>query len=278
MTHVPRRTRRFGKRLWSGFAAATSLLAVVAIITPDWIAGQWWLLLTCVVVGLVWAGVGLRRPWPAQRYRDDRVHIRLISGDLFAQGEPALVGMSSTFDTDVAGGIIGRASVQASFLEDIYGGDVSRLDADLSRSLAGVSRSGTIAKTGKTDVFPLGTVATLVPTSGVPYYCVAYCDMDASNRATGTIPSILKSLEAVWTAADAHGNKRPICVPLIGNGAARISQFPVEVAVRIIAFSFLLHSRRSHFSDELRIVVHPKDVESIDLDEFQAFLKSLVPK
>lgn len=273
-----RRTQMLGARGWAGFAAAAAVLAVLAVIVPDWVAGEWWLILVCIAVGIAWALVGLRRQWPTQIYRDDRIKIRVVSGDLFEQGEAALVGMSSTFDTDTAGGIVRRGSVQSSFLETVYGGNVSQLDTQIDAALAGVEPIGTIMKPGKTVVYPISTVVTLRSTADIPYYCVAYCDMDATNKATGSIRGVLSSLEAVWNAADDYGNKRPVCVPLIGQGAARISEFPAEVAVRIIAFSFLLRSRRSHFSDELRIVVHPTDIESIDLREFQAFLKSLVPK
>jgi hypothetical protein len=261
-----------------GFGAVAAVLGVVAVIVPDSVKEQWWLLLICAAVGVAWALAGLLSAWPSQRYRDDRVTIRLVQGDLFAQRESALIGMSSTFDTDVSRGIINSNSVQASFLTNVYGGDVARLDADLNNQLTAASPVDTIIKPGKTDVYAIGTVVTLTSTAGVPYYCVAYTDMDSSNRAHGTIGGVLHALEGVWDAADSEGNKRSLCVPLIGQGAARIPHFPAEVAVRIMAFSFLLRSRRSHFSKELRIVLHPSDVDSIDLYEFQAFLKSLVPK
>jgi len=273
-----RKVRTYGARTLVGFGTVAAVLGVVAVIVPDSVKDQWWLLLVCAAAGIVWALVGLFSAWPSQRYRDDRVTIRLVQGDLFAQRESALIGMSSTFDTDVNGGIISGSSVQASFLANVYGGDVARLDADLKTKLSPASPIDTIVKPGKTDVYPIGTVVTLASTAGVPYYCVAYTDMDCSNRAHGTISGVLRALEAVWDAADSEGNKRSLCVPLIGQGAARIPQFPAEVAVRIMAFSFLLRSRRSHFSKELRIVLHPSDVDSIDLYEFQAFLKSLVPK
>lgn len=278
MSFTWRKVRTFAARTLAGFVASAAVLGVIAVIVPDSVKGQWWLLPVCAAVGVAWALIGLPVRWPSQRYRDDRIRIRLACGDLFSQAESALVGMCSTFDTDVSGGVISGSSVQASFLNNVYGGNVARLDADLDARLVEMASIGTITKVGKRDVYPIGTVVTLTSTAGVPYYCVAYTDMDGSNVARGTIEGVLRSLDAVWDAADRAGNKRPVCVPLIGQGAARIPNFPAEVAVRIIAFSFLLRSRQSHFSDELRIVLHPSQADCIDRGEFQAFLKSLVPQ
>ncbi|WP_238071957.1 macro domain-containing protein [Rhodococcus zopfii] len=67
-------------------------------------------------------------------------------------------------------------------------------------------------------------------------------------------------------------------MPLLGQGQSRIPELTAEVAVRLIAFSFLLRTRRGRgrFSRELRIVVHPNEIGKIDRAEFQAFLRSLV--
>jgi hypothetical protein len=99
--------------------------------------------------------------------------------------------------------------------------------------------------------------------------------MDEHNRASGTVGGVIASLDAVWEEVDRCGNGAPICVPLIGQGQSRIPELTAEIAVRLIAFSFLLRSKRRRFSSELRIVIHPSERDKIDMPEFQAFLTSL---
>ncbi|MEV4775215.1 DUF6430 domain-containing protein [Microbacterium sp. LWH12-1.2] len=184
--------------------------------------------------------------------------------------------MTTTFDTEP--GIIEGRSVQGNFLQVIYGGSQPRLDDALATALMETSAVDNILKPGKQDIYPIGTVATLPGQGTNRYYCVAYTSMDEHNRAKGTIRGILESLDSVWDAADRSGNGGPICVPLLGQGQSRIPELTAEVAVRLIAFSFLLRARRGRFSRELRIVVHPNELGKIDLPEFQAFLRSLVAK
>ncbi|MEX0946897.1 MAG: macro domain-containing protein [Acidimicrobiia bacterium] len=250
------------------------MAGALALFAPDLLKDRWWLLAVAGVLAVGWALFFLRQKDPEQRFPSENITIRLIEGDLFAQNASALVGMTTTFDTEP--GIIANSSVQGNLLQMIYGGSQARLDAALASALTGTGTVGTITKRGKQDVYPIGTVAVLPGQGTTHYYCVAYTFMDEHNRAKGTIRSILDSLDSVWDAADRHGNGDPICVPLLGQGQSRIPELTAEVAVRLIAFSFLLRTRRGRFSKELRIVVHPNEIGKIGRTEFQAFLRSLV--
>ena len=183
--------------------------------------------------------------------------------------------MTTTFDTSVPE-VIARGSIQGNFLHQVYGGSEQKLNQDLDQALISIRPVGTITKAGKQTIYPLGTVVTLAPPGPIRYYCAAYTTMDMQNRATGSIRGVLDSLDGCWDQADAHGNGDPICVPLIGQGQSRIPELTPEIAIRLIAFSFLLRTKRSRFSRELRIVIHPDEQNKINLPEFQAFLTSLV--
>lgn len=273
-----RSLRRVAVELGRHFLEALGALAVVAgaiaLFAPNLLQGQWWLLPVAAALAAGWALFYLREKDPEQRFPTENITIRLVDGDLFTQDASALVGMTATFDTEP--GIIDNSSVQGNLLRVIYCGEQIRLDNALASALAGIVPIDTIAKPGKKDVFPIGTVATLPGQGTTHFYCVAYTCMDEYNRAQGTIRGVLDSLDSVWDAADRNGNGEPICVPLIGQGQARIPELTPEVAVRLIAFSFLLRTRRSRFARELRIVVHPNEISKIDRTEYQAFLRSLV--
>lgn len=248
-------------------------IGILAPLAPQWWEGKWWLVIFVVALAVGWAALGLRRREPHQLYREN-VTIRLVVGDLFEQDASAIIGMTTTFDTLVPD-VIAPSSVQGHFLHRVYAGSQEKLDSDLVRALANVEPTGRIVKRGKQVTYPPATVATLTPPGNIRYYCAAYTQMDEQNRASGTIRSVLDSLDNTWDAADIHGNGDPVCVPLIGQGQSRIPELTPEISIRLIAFSFLLRTKRSRFASELRIVVHPSDRDKINLPEFQAFLTSL---
>jgi hypothetical protein len=270
---VRRRARMLGGRFLAALGVSAIPIGVLAPLSPAWWDGKWWIVLLVGACAAGWACIGLRRREPRHVYREN-VIIRLVVGDLFQQNASALIGMTTTFDTAVPD-VIAANSVQGHFLEHVYGGSQTNLDRDLEQGLAHVSPIGTIVKPGKQTVYPLGTAITLPAAGRIRYYCAAYTNMDEQNRATGSIRGVLDSLESAWDQIDAHSNGDPICVPLIGQGQSRIPELTPEISVRLIAFSFLLRSKRSRFSSELRIVIQPSEQHKIDNLEFQSFLSSL---
>ncbi|RFA18208.1 hypothetical protein B7R25_16200 [Subtercola boreus] len=248
-------------------------IGILAPLSPQWWDGKWWLILIVAAVAVAWGLVGLKRKEPKQSY-EENVTIRLVVGDLFKQDASAVIGFTTTFDTEVPD-VIAPNSLQSNFMDAIYAGSQSRLDQDLSIALAGKAPYKTVAKRGKTEVYPVGTVATLTASANIHYFCAAYTEMDVHNRASGTIKGVLNTLDECWDEMDKYGNGEVICVPLIGQGQSRIGELTPEISARLTAFSFILRTKRSRFASELRIVVHPTERQKVDLVEFQAFLTSL---
>ncbi|TFD20829.1 macro domain-containing protein [Cryobacterium sp. TMT2-23] len=263
----------FSRRFLEAIGAQAAGAGVIAVFAPDMLKNQWWLIALAVVVAATWAVFKQRQTSPSQWYAHGNFTIRLVVGDLFQQDASAMVGMTTTFDTDPT--IIDASSVQGSFLRTVYASSHTRLDQELEESLAATKPVSRIVKAGKPHAYPLGTTAILEGRGAIRYYCLAYTEMDAHNRAQGSIRGIVHSLDKLWDAVDMHSNGAPICVPLLGQGQSRIPELTPEAAVRLMAFSFFLRCRRNRVSSELRIVIHPKEINKIDQTEFQAFLRSL---
>jgi hypothetical protein len=269
-----REAARLGQRFISALGIAAIPIGVLAPLAPDWWEGKWWPVILVATLACAWGLLGLIRGKPQHEYISG-VTIRLVVGDLFEQDASSVVGFTTTFDTSVPS-IIASTSVQAALLKKVYGDSQARLDADLTIALARSTPTGrTISKAGNTVCYPLGSVATLDLADGRHIYCAAYTEMNEHNNASGTIRSVLEGLDNSWEEADRVGNGAPICVPLIGQGQSRIPELTPEIAVRLIAFSFLLRSQKGRFANELRIVLHPSDKHKVNFSEFQAFLRSL---
>lgn len=263
----------FSRRFLEAIGAQAAGVGAIAVFAPDMLKDQWWLIVVAVVVAAAWAVFKQRQVSPSQWYAQGNFTIRLVVGDLFQQDASAMVGMTTTFDTDPT--IIDAGSVQGSFLRTVYASSHTRLDQELAESLATVRPVSTIVKAGKGYAYPLGTAAILKGRGAIRYYCLAYTEMDEHNRAQGSIRGIVHSLDKLWDAVDIHSNGAAICVPLLGQGQSRVPELTAEAAVRLMAFSFFLRCRRKRVSSELRIVIHPNEINKIDQIEFQAFLRSL---
>ncbi|MGP4101817.1 macro domain-containing protein [Nonomuraea sp. KM90] len=272
------------QRFWQHFAvhalSAVGLIAVLAglydVFFPDVAEGVGtWMTIITVVTALIYATV---RSWPRpieQQYEAPNVKISLVRGDILEQDSDHLViGMQTTFDTETPR-IIARTSLQAQFVDKIYGGDVKRLDSELDQALSGKAPVGTITKPGKTKTYEVGTVAVLEQATR-SFFCVAYSEMDAKNVARSSIEHIWRGLDQLWREVADHANGGTVAVPVLGGGLARLSQIlPAQDSVRFTILSFMFACRRERVCDELKIVVQSEQYDRIDRLEIQAFLMSL---
>jgi len=236
---------------------------------------------TEAVVGaaLVALAFGTWKSWPRpirQAYPLSNTEVRIVEGDLFEQDENLVIGMCTTFDTEIPH-IIGEHSVQGQFLREVYHNDTAGLDRDIESALAAVSRERTIAKPGKQNAYPLGTVASIQKQRRF-YFCLAYTEMNERNEARASVDGVWRSLDNLWREVRALSNGDPLAIPVIGGGQARVAHLlPAQDAIRFMALSFVLASRTERVCQRLDIVVRKQDVAKLDLLEIRSFLSSLRP-
>lgn len=275
------RTRRF----WSSYAlhtfAAGGVIATALQMYDVFWPGNLTSHRGWIVAGVALAAIGFGtwRAWPRpirQVYPISNTEIRIVEGDLFEQETNLVIGMCTTFDTEVPH-IISDRSVQSQFLTSVYNGDVSALDEELDDALAAVSPVGTIVKPGKRDRYPLGTVASIRHQRRF-YFCLAYTEMNERNEARAAIDGIWQSMDSLWREIRALSNGDPVAMPVVGGGQARVSHLlPAQDAIRLTALSFMLASRAERVCERLDIVVRKQDVGKLDLLEIRSFLASLRP-
>lgn len=193
---------------------------------------------------------------------------------MFAETAHLVIGTNDTFDTETPN-IIAQSSLQGQALQQLYGGDLKELDADLANALAGKPTEGTVAKAGKQMRYGIGTVATVKHATRLIFF-LAYCEMDVHNTAHSTPDKVWKSLASLWDEVSRRGNGGTVSIPVIGGGQARLSSIlPAQDAIRLTLLSFMFASRCEKVCDELRVVVRPEDYNKLDRLELQSFLSSL---
>jgi hypothetical protein len=232
------------------------------------------------VVSLIY---GVIRAWPRRQVqrvfgRPD-ITVVVTVGDLFEQDAHLVIGFNDVFDTDTTNGaVINPTSVQGQFQERIYGNDLGRLDADLSKALQGTAVSATERRNakqrGKLKRYPIGTVATLGDAKR-RFFCVAYSKMQNNLIAKSTVDSLWQSLSSLWDAVYLHGHRGTVAIPIVGSQLAKINCLDRESLLRMILLSYVARSREELVCKKLIVVIHQRDYDRVNMLEVDAFLKTL---
>lgn len=271
-------------RFWRWFATSVflpigvvaSLAQLAELAAPSLLAEYGGLVTVVAAAGSII--FGLWRAWPRPiecSYSQPATKISVVQGDLFDQGDAHIVvGVTTTFDTSVPK-IISRSSVLGQYIDRVYGGDVERLDRDIAAALKNSTATQVMEKPGKTDAYPLGSVAT-IQQGNHKNYLLAYAEMSPANEARSTIDGVWASLGSLWKEVSQTSNGGTVCVGLLGGAFARISHvLPAQDSLRLIVLSYMFASRVGRITDELRLVVREDDFHRLDRLELQAFLSSL---
>lgn len=205
---------------------------------------------------------------------DSSVAIKV--GDLFDEPGHLVIGANDVFDTEL-GDVIKPESVQGQFLTRVYQGDTQRLDQDIETALEPVGASKTRAVNklkGKLWRYPIGTTVVLRG-GNKRYFLNAYGYMGDDLRVKATADGVWCSLSCLWEQVRLNGHGTGVAMPVVGSALAR-TNLPRMTLMKLIIISFIAASKEGFVSEKLTIIIHPKDIELIDLDELEDFLSSTV--
>jgi DNA-binding SARP family transcriptional activator len=212
------------------------------------------------------------------KFTSPNVIVTIMPGDLFTQDDANLaIGFTDTFDTatddDV---IISSTSAQGQLLQRLYEGDHRKLDRELRSALRHVSAESverpSAKRVGKRTRYPVGTVATLHHT-GRRLFAVAYSRMGNNLVAHSSLDQLQTSLDQLWEAIYLYGQLKPVAIPLVGAGLARIHTVTHERLLTTIIESFVLASRKRFACPELRIIIQPSELKDINIPDVVRFIR-----
>lgn len=205
--------------------------------------------------------------------------VSVVVGDLFDQdGANLVVGFSDTFDVATDRDmVISRESVQGQLVARVFGANPRTLDRELKRALRNVQplsvENAHDKQVGKRVRYPVGTVAP-VAVEGRRIFATAYSHLGNDLVARGTASGLRLTLDHLWASAARHGLDKPLAMPLVGSGLARIVEAERSELIVLIAQSYVRASRlhQPRVAPELRIVLRTADLERTDLAALEAYL------
>ncbi|MFJ4521370.1 macro domain-containing protein [Streptomyces sp. NPDC088810] len=207
-----------------------------------------------------------------------RVDVVVVRGDLFDQEDANLVvGFTDTFDTSTDDIVISRESVQGQLVDRLFEGRHRLLDDHLRRGLKEVTPLATESvrakPRGRRTRYPIGT-AVPVPVGKRRVFALAYSRLGNDLRARSAPADLRLSLERLWPSVALHGLFKPVAVPLIGAGLARLVELDHTQLLTLIVETFTESLRQDPaVCPELRIVVRDEELERTDLSAVEAFLR-----
>lgn len=221
-----------------------------------------------IAVAICWV-VATRRP--ITRFvrklpgKDYAIEVRV--GDLFDGSNDVIVSTNTTFDTDMASGLIDTDSIQGQVATRFFNANTAEIDRQLDAELAGADGEVRPDARGKKIEYKIGTVAQ-VKSHNRTFYFVAMSRLNAQGNAAATPREIEDALDATWEFVRTRGNLSDLSIPLMGTARGRTG-VPRKKMVERIAQSFVDGSKNHIFSNRLSIVIRPQDAEEYSINLYQ---------
>lgn len=201
------------------------------------------------------------------KYPGQDLKIEVCIDDIFNVSGQKIISTNTTFDTDIANGIISPSSLQGQFTQRFFSSELAKLDTELNKELKNLPYATITKQGGKTKRYNLGTTVKL-KVAGDVFYWFAMADLNHNNNAKTTLKNVQEALDGLWEFIETKGEKQTTVIPLIGTGLGRLATSRKKL-IAIVAQSFINASENHIFSEKLIIVVHPTDLEKSGLNLFE---------
>ncbi len=197
----------------------------------------------------------------------------VLIGDLLqTKCTNVVISTNTTFDTDIAGGLISPDSLQGQLAFRYFNSNTAEMDRQIAESLKGIEYIDHPAGVGKKKRYPVGTVAKL-QAHGKTFFFFAMSELNAGGNAQSSVRMVDDAVEALWVYIAERGDLADVAIPIIGTGRGRIQLSRTKMIERL-AQSFADASAERIFSNRLVIYIHPADAtkHSVNLFEIRDYL------
>ncbi|MDP9628731.1 UNVERIFIED_ORG: hypothetical protein J2W85_000779 [Ensifer adhaerens] len=183
-----------------------------------------------------------------------------------------MISTNTTFDTDIATGLISPDSLQGQLAFRYFNSNTAEMDRQISDSLKGVESTEHPLGRGKKKRYPIGTIAKL-QAHGKTFFFIAMSELNEDGNARSSVRMVDEAVEALWVYIAERGELADVAMPIIGTGRGRIQLSRTKMIERI-AQSFADASAERVFSNRLVVYIHPSDAakHSVNLFEIRDYL------
>lgn len=92
-------------------------------------------------------------------------------------------------------------------------------------------------------------------------------------RVRSTADDVWLSLSCLWEQVRLKGHGMEVAIPVIGSDLAR-TNLPRMALIKLIIISFISASKKEFVARKLTVVMHPKDLGTVDFSVLEDFLES----
>lgn len=211
--------------------------------------------------------------------KDYDIKVKLKVDCIENRKKSIIIPTNSCFVTNMKDGIISLDSVQGAYQKKYYKKKLDELDGKLKNQLQNIKakeKEKILVKGVKYNIYDIGTVVNLYERNRNVYFlAVNHINKYGQNK-NRNINDVYISIDRLWNWLSENGHvEDEISIPLIGSGHAGIAEATKGEILRLIIDSFVAHIRNSHckITDCLTIVIHPCDVEKININEIKKYIE-----
>lgn len=233
---------------------------------------------TLFILAAITFGIYRGRPISKVKSRisNTDIEVEIIIGDIFKNKGAIIIGSNTTFDTSIEDETISAKSIQGQFTMK-YCPNISELDIQLGEALRTQAPVRTLTEQekpyGKTVLFPIGTVATIVCKKKRAYFC-AIANLNMHKVAICDTNELLDTLPVIWSYIQNCGTIDDLSCPILGSRYGRINLSREEL-IRSIIKSFVAASLEQKFCEKFSIYISDDDyiTKGLDIKRLGEFLK-----
>lgn len=178
-----------------------------------------------------------------------------------------VISTNTTFDTDIASGLISPDSLQGQLAFRYFNSNTAEMDRQIAESLKGTESVEHPSGRGKKKRYPIGTIAKL-EAHGKTFFFIAMSELNEEGNARSSVRMIDEAVDALWAFIADRGELADVAMPVMGTGRGRIQLSRTKMIERL-AQSFADASAERVFSNRLVIYIHPDDAENHSVNLFQ---------
>lgn len=230
-----------------------------------------------IVILVVSIGIAIFTRRPASRvvYKIPKhdFSYEVVIGDILDANCPNIViSTNTTFDTDMASGLIAPESLQGQLAHRLFNSNTAEMDRQIEDSLRGTRSKKHPDGIGKKKKFSIGTTAKL-QAHGKTFFLLAMSELNDHGNAQSNVAMVDAALENLWMCIADKGELGDVAMPILGTGRGRIRLSRKKMIERI-AQSFADASADRVFCNRLAIYIHPDDAakHGINLFEIRDYL------